>query len=200
MVANYLKNRHFFLFVVLFVLIILLSYIHLQKTSFESTQATPTPYPTSVLPPTLDGPFSVVKVEDGDTIIINMNDSQQTIRFVGIDTPEVQSQYRSAMCFGKEASAKTKELLVNQQVYLELDSDQNQIDKYNRLLRYVYRAGDNLFVSKYLVETGYATEYTYQGVPHKYQAEFRQAQVSARTRHLGLWDNRTCLVPPNPHD
>ena len=199
-----MKKRQFFLLFIFLLLIIYLFWIRYGfsqnltlNPQFNNTQ--PSVYPTSVLPSRLEGPFPVIKVLDGDTVDVEINSSIQTIRFVGIDTPEVSGPYRSAMWFGKEASGKTMELLEGQQVYLEIDSQLNLIDKYQRLLRYVYRASDNLFVSKYLVETGYATEYSYQGVAHKYQAEFRQAQSVARDNGLGLWNNKICPIPPNPH-
>lgn len=136
--------------------------------------------------------YTVVKVIDGDTI--DVQDQQlrvEKIRLVGINTPEVDSGITKAECFGSEASSKTKELLSNTQVKLEIDSSQNLVDKYGRLLRYVYRS-DGLFVNQYLVQNGYAFEYTYQGIPHKYQADFRQKQQSAHDNHLGLWDNSVC--------
>lgn len=138
------------------------------------------------------GLYLVYKVVDGDTI--EVQDPQlriQKVRLVGINTPEVASGVTQEECFGQEASGKTKELLNNTQVKLEIDSSQNLVDKYGRLLRYVYRS-DGLFVNQYLVENGYAFEYTYQGIPHKYQADFRQKQQSAHDNHLGLWDNSLC--------
>ncbi len=95
-------------------------------------------------------------------------------------------------CFGKEASSKTKELLTGESVYLEIDNPTNIVDKYGRLLRYVYRAKDDLFINRYLVEEGFAHEYTYQGQPHKYQTEFRSAEAAARAQNLGLWDTNVC--------
>ncbi len=194
-----MTKQRIFLILLLLSLFLYLLFLRHSLPAPSSVSATITPYPSAVLPPSLEGPYLVTQVLDGDTIDVEINDSVQKIRFVGLDTPEVQGPNRSAMCFGGEASAKTKELLTGQYVYLETDSPVNLIDKYDRLLRYIYRASDNLFISKYLVETGYATEYSYQGVAHKYQSEFRRAQAEARSNNRGLWNPRTCATVPNPH-
>lgn len=194
-----MKKRQIFLILLLFSLLLYLLFLRFDLPTPSPGSAIITPYPSAILPSKLEGPFKVIQVLDGDTIEVEINASVQKIRFVGLDTPEVQGPNRSAMCFGADASAKTKELLSGQSVYLETDSPINLIDKYDRLLRYIYRTSDNLFISKYLVEFGYATEYSYQGVAHKYQSEFRRAQETARSQIRGLWNPRNCATPPNPH-
>jgi hypothetical protein len=93
-------------------------------------------------------------------------------------------------CFGVEASNKAKELLSGKKVRIETDPTQGTYDKYNRLLAYIYR-DDGLFYNKYMIEQGYAHEYTYDA-PYKYQAEFKNAQKLAQTNKAGLWSPSTC--------
>jgi hypothetical protein len=64
------------------------------------------------------------------------------------------------------------------------------LDKYGRLLAYVYRE-DGLFYNKYMIEQGYAHEYTYN-TPYKYQSEFKAAQKFAQENSRGLWSPDTC--------
>lgn len=134
--------------------------------------------------------YSVVSVVDGDTLKININGTTTTLRLIGIDTPETVDPRKTVQCFGKEASNKAKELLSGKKVRIEKDSTQGELDKYGRLLAYIYRE-DGLFYNKYMIEQGYAHEYTYN-LPYKYQAEFKAAEKSARENQLGLWSPNTC--------
>jgi micrococcal nuclease len=134
--------------------------------------------------------YSVVSVVDGDTIKINMGGTTETLRLIGIDTPETVDPRKPVQCFGIEASNKAKELLENKKVRIEKDSTQGERDKYSRLLAYIFRE-DGLFYNKYIIEQGYAHEYTY-GTPYKYQAEFKAAEKVARENLRGLWSPDTC--------
>lgn len=135
--------------------------------------------------------YLVSKVVDGDTIKVAWADEIVTIRMIGVDTPETVDPRKTVQCFGKEASAVTKQLLASSTVFLEIDPTQGVTDKYGRLLAYVHRAHDNLFINKYLIAEGYAHEYTY-AVPYQYQAEFKQAEKDAREAQKGLWDAEAC--------
>ena len=73
-----------------------------------SGRATPTPSPT----PLPKGEVIVTKVVDGDTIHVNLNGHDTTIRIIGIDTPETVDPRKPVQCMGKEASNRAKELLM----------------------------------------------------------------------------------------
>jgi micrococcal nuclease len=135
--------------------------------------------------------FLVDRVIDGDTIVISEEGHNETVRLLGIDTPETVDPRKPVQCFGEEASAETKSLLDGREVTLQSDPTQSDRDKYGRLLRYVFRA-DGLFVDEYLVKQGFAREYTYFGVPYKYQTAFRADQSAAQLAGLGLWATSTC--------
>jgi micrococcal nuclease len=136
------------------------------------------------------GYVKVLSVVDGDTIKVSIDGKTETLRLIGLDTPETVDPRKPVQCFGKEASNKAKELLTGKMVRLESDSTQGEIDKYKRLLRYVF-IEDGTFYNKWMIQNGYAHEYTYN-IPYKYQVEFKAAEKSAREQQLGLWNPSTC--------
>ncbi len=148
-----------------------------------------TPASTSTAP--TDG-LAVVRINDGDTIVVNQNGQEETVRLIGVDTPETKDPRKPVQCFGKEASNWTKSQLEGQRVRLEVDVTQGDRDRYNRLLAYVFRASDNLFINHTLITEGYGHEYTYQSNPYKYQSDFRAAEQAAREQGRGLWGADTC--------
>lgn len=134
----------------------------------------------------------VVRIVDGDTIVVLINGVQEKIRLIGVDTPEIFDPRGSAQCFGEEARAFTKSLLENKAIRLEADVSQDDRDKYGRLLRYVFLK-DGTFVNSKIITQGYGHEYTYRR-PYKHQAEFKNAELSARTAKKGLWAPDACGV------
>lgn len=134
--------------------------------------------------------YAVVRVVDGDTISINKNGSLETVRMIGVDTPETVHPSKPVQCFGQEASAKTKTWLEGRNIILEIDDTQGERDKYGRLLGYV-RRDDGLFINLELINQGYAHEYTYN-IPYKYQKEFQIAEKEASTSGRGLWAVGVC--------
>ncbi len=134
--------------------------------------------------------YSVIEVVDGDTLKISIDGKGTTLRLIGMDTPEVLDPRKPVQCFGAESSNKSKELLSMQKVRIEKDPTQGDLDKYGRTLAYIYRS-DGLFYNEYMIEQGYAHEYTYH-LPYKYQAEFKAAQKEAQENKRGLWSPNTC--------
>lgn len=139
---------------------------------------------------TQDG-LVVVKVHDGDTFVVDIQGQQETVRMIGLDTPETKDPRKPVQCFGRSASTWTKEHLTGRRVRLESDPTQGERDRYNRLLAYVWR-DDGLFINQTLIAEGYAHEYTYQSKPYKYQADFLAAERSARSESKGLWSVAAC--------
>jgi micrococcal nuclease len=134
--------------------------------------------------------YKVNYIYDGDTISILYKGRQKTIRLLGIDTPETVDPRKPVQCFGEQASLKTKELLNNRSISLVFNLNREQKDKYNRYLGYVYR-DDGLDINRYLIEHGYAREYTY-GKPYERQKEFRKLEKQAKERSIGLWNTDNC--------
>lgn len=137
------------------------------------------------------GTHRIIKVVDGDTAEIEINGQKRTVRFIGMDTPEVVDPRKTVQCFGREASKKGHELLEGKSVQLEYDSVVGEVDKYGRTLAYVILPSGEIYNQKMIAE-GYAHEYTYQSQVYKYQAQFKAAQQSAEAGQLGLWSPSTC--------
>jgi micrococcal nuclease len=138
----------------------------------------------------LSAPFAVTQVVDGDTIKAMVDGKETTFRLIGMDTPEVVDPRKPVQCFGKEASDKAKEMLEGKKVSLKMDISQGRSDKYGRTLAYVYLPDGTLF-NKYMIEEGYAHEYTYAD-PYEFQDEFKAAEKEARENGRGLWSPDTC--------
>lgn len=128
----------------------------------------------------------VLRVVDGDTIKVLIQDKEDTVRLIGIDAPETADPGKPAQCFGKEASDRAREVLMNKTIILESDSTQGDRDEYGRLLRYVFLQDGTNF-DRFMVSEGYAREYTFKNNIYKYQPEFIQAQQKAREENKGLW-------------
>ncbi len=134
--------------------------------------------------------YEVKKVDDGDTLQIFRYGRSEKVRFIGIDTPETVDPRKPVQCFGKEASAKTKQLLTGKTVRIEFDPVVGERDKYDRLLAYVWLG--NELINLTLLREGYAHEYTYRSQAYKYQSDFKQAEAGARQSEVGLWSPQTC--------
>ena len=128
----------------------------------------------------LDGEsVKVARVVDGDTIEV---EGGQTVRYIGINTPETVHPQKTVECFGREASNKNKELVEGK--FVQLEKDISETDKYGRLLRYVYV--DGVFVNELLVKEGFAHASSYPP-DIKYQDLINSAQEEARSHNKGLW-------------
>ncbi len=133
----------------------------------------------------------VVRVVDGDTINVEINGKVESVRYIGIDTPETVDPRKPVQCFGVEASKKNKELVEGKMVRLEKDITDR--DKYNRLLRYIWL--DDVLINQELVEQGFAKSYSYPP-DIKYQDKFVAAEKKAREDKLGLWTACTSETAP----
>ena len=158
------------------------------QKSVESLSTSPSIFPS--VSPTLAGFNKVIKVIDGDTIDVEINGKKETLRLIGINTPETVDPRKPVQCFGREASNKAKEVLSGKMVRLEADQTQGERDKYKRLLRYVFLEDGTNF-NKFMIVEGYAHEYTYN-IPYKYQKEFKEAEATAQKGKIGLWADAAC--------
>jgi micrococcal nuclease len=128
---------------------------------------------------------TLVRVVDGDTIDVDIHGTNERVRLIGIDTPETVKPNTPVQCFGPEASSHTKSLLPKGTV-LHLERDVEPRDKYQRVLAYVYRAADGLFVNLDVIERGYARLLTIPpNIAHA--NDFVAAARRARDSNLGLW-------------
>lgn len=132
----------------------------------------------------------VVRVVDGDTIVVLRGGDETKVRLIGINAPESVDPERPVQCYGKEAGLHMKMLLEGRSVQLTYDDTQDRYDKYGRLLAYVYR-DDGLFVNEEMIHDGYAYEYTFK-TPYVFQQEFKSTEREARSEVSGLWSPQTC--------
>jgi micrococcal nuclease len=130
------------------------------------------------------GLWHVTRVVDGDTINVALGGQKETVRLLGIDTPETHDPRKPVQCFGEVAAAHTKELLEGKNVRLEPDPTDSDRDKYHRLLRYVYLP-DGTLINAALVRDGYAFAYTI--FPLTKLDDFRALEADARDHNRGLW-------------
>jgi micrococcal nuclease len=158
-----------------------LLYQYSAQSATLGVQVTPTP---AIEATDYSPNYPVTRVVDGDTIKINYAGKTETVRLIGIDTPETVDPRKPVQCFGKEASDYLKSLLSGKSVQLEFDDSQGKRDKYNRLLAYIWLGGKSINLQ--MISEGFAFEYTYN-LPYKYQKLFKAAQKSAGSQNIGLW-------------
>lgn len=173
---KFIKSQKFKKLLIRFVLalfIILLGYLSEANTGVKTQLTNLSP-----------GTYQISKFHDGDTISVNMDNIEETIRFIGIDTPETQDPRKAVQCLGKAASEFTKNLIGDNPVRLEADPLSSNRDRYNRLLRYIYLP-DGRLVQAEIIKEGYGFAYT--SFPFTKSEEFSNYQRQAREQNKGLW-------------
>jgi micrococcal nuclease len=175
-----------------------------DPTEAEPSNPDPTESPpirgTSIPAPLFDTPAmpadiedsaaQVVDVIDGDTLDVRLDGRVERVRLIGLNTPESVDPRRPVQCFGVEASAFTKSLVLEETIYLEYDNTQGERDQFDRLLAYVWLA-DGRLLNLELIGGGYAAQYTFN-TPYLYRDLFRSAERAARDSEAGLWSPQTC--------
>lgn len=129
--------------------------------------------------------YDVVGISDGDTIKVRISGVKESIRIIGLDTPETRKPNAPVQCFGKEASSNMQSLVQSKQVQLEADPSQGERDRYGRLLRHVF-VGGSTNVALAQIEGGFGKEYTYDG-PYAHRLEYLAAMNRAKTAKRGTW-------------
>jgi micrococcal nuclease len=130
------------------------------------------------------GQYAVLEVLDGDTIIVSMDGRPETIRMIGLDTPETHHPNKPVQCFGQAAGDNLARLVGFNAVRLEADPLSQNRDRYDRLLRYVYLEDGTLLNAKQ-IEQGFA--FAYLGFPFSKSQEFKTLEVRAQATGRGLW-------------
>ncbi|MFN0025931.1 MAG: thermonuclease family protein [Acidimicrobiales bacterium] len=134
---------------------------------------------------------SVVRVVDGDTLEVALPAGRERVRLIGIDTPESVNPDSEVECYGVAASEHLADLLPKG-TEVELVRDVELRDRYDRLLAYVFRRSDGLFVNLAMASEGYAN--TLSIAPNLTFADDMTAAVAqARQAGLGLW--QACPEP-----
>jgi endonuclease YncB( thermonuclease family) len=131
----------------------------------------------------------VVRVVDGDTIVVDRGRGNEKLRYIGMDTPETVDPNSPVEWMGPQASKANSALVAGRTVWLE--KDVSEVDRYGRLLRDVWlrdgsRPGGWLFVNLELVRTGFAQVSTFPP-DVRYVDLLLAAERSARDAGIGLW-------------
>jgi len=135
------------------------------------------------------GPTStvlVVRVVDGDTIQIEADGERHTVRYIGIDAPELARDGQPAEPLAAEATEANADLVAGRRVVLE--RDRSELDRFGRLLRYVWLAdgGGWRLINEELVRAGLAEARSYAPDTAR-QNRLDGAESSARDAGRGLW-------------
>ena len=132
----------------------------------------------------------LIRVVDGDTIIARVNNIEERIRIIGINTPESVRPNSPVECFGRESSEYISQLFSNDnKLRIKSDPTQDARDRNGRLLAHVFL--NNINIAQQMIMDGYGYEYTYRE-PYIYQSEYKNAERIARENNRGLWSPETC--------
>jgi len=126
----------------------------------------------------------LVYVFDGDSMEVEVNGTVEGVRLLGINAPEGDE------CYGDEARDALTDLIADHDLVLIRGSG-GDIDRYGRLLRYVFIDGEN--VNERMLAGGYAV--TLQG-NHRYNDEFVEIGNLAADAGLGMWAPDACGPAP----
>jgi micrococcal nuclease len=155
--------------------------------------ATPTstgelvPSPRSTFGPT--GPTieaTVVRVVDGDTIVVAYGGDEYKVRYIGMDAPETKDPNSPVEFMGPQATTANTALVKGKTVFLE--KDVSEVDQYDRLLRYVW-VNDGIvwtLVNRELVRQGLAIARSYPP-DVRYDDLYRAAATDAQLSGLGMY-------------
>ena len=123
---------------------------------------------------------------DGDTIKVKIKGEVKTVRMLAVDTPESVKPENKIEYYGKEAGEFTcKKIKKAKKIELEYDPNSDKVDKYDRVLAWVFIDGSLLQAE--MVEKGYA-KIAYLYGNYKYTDILKEKQEKAVAKGIGVWD------------
>lgn len=148
-----------------------------------------------------NGVYTVSYIIDGDTIQIrDKNGAEAKVRFLAVDTMEMNSKNPRDKCLAKQQKNFTKENLFEKEVKLILDPTQPKIDKYKRILAYVFVVPENTtdntnldYFNDLLIKTGNAKVYRASPPATNYQ-KYLDLQKQSEISKKGIWDLNNCKL------
>ncbi len=154
-----------------------------------SAASTGSPVATSAAP---GSAASVIRVVDGDTLKARIAGRTETVRVIGVDSPESVKPDTPVECFALRASDEARRLLpTGGAILLEPDPTQATRDRYGRLLAHVLLADGTLYAER-MIRGGFGIHDIHGGVPSIHAGPLAAAEVAARTAQRGLWSPATC--------
>ncbi len=162
------------IYIILFAVLCLSAYFYSkQKTSIKNYTA---------LESKIEN-VKLLKIADGDTITVLLNNKKERVRIIGINSLELNT--KSALAY--KAKEELKKLLKNERVDLEINPFKKR-DKYGRILAKVYRASDKLWVEGFLLENGLAVKYIFESYGFD-KAKLIEKENIAKKNKKGIWQN-----------
>ncbi|MBP1724161.1 MAG: micrococcal nuclease-like protein [Deltaproteobacteria bacterium] len=132
----------------------------------------------------------VIRVFDGDTILVRIKGHEEFVRLREIDAPEMGSRKQQGQePWGRKAREFALSRLKDRKVRLETDGREER-DAYGRLLAYAF-VGDS-FLNREMVQSGNAFFYR-APIRGKYAAHLEEAEEAARNKGIGVWDRKKGL-------
>jgi micrococcal nuclease len=178
-----MDNKKPFSLFLLFIFLLGLFALTGSKIHFEKMYD-PRPRVLSMFTQTPEGFYKVIDNADGDTLHILIDGKEETVRLLGVDTPETKDPRKPVQCFGHQASDFTKQLVTGKAVHLIPDPSQTDRDTFGRLLRYVYFE-DGTTLNERLVYEGYA--FAYEKYPTMRLEKMKELEHDAQVHKRGLW-------------
>lgn len=130
----------------------------------------------------------VVRVVDGDTLVVRVAGKSERIRVLGINTPETKKPGTPVECFGPQATKNAKRWVNarRDRVTLTIDVAASDRDRYGRLLRYVEPRGTGRDLSSEQVSSGFAEVASY-GQQLRRLGALERAERAAKRANRGRW-------------
>jgi len=189
-----------------------------SSTPTATMAPTPTATPTHTPTATDSGPktewtVTVIDIVDGDTLDVRMpDDSKETIRLLGVDSPETSGSVSPSEWEGipdtedgrqwlrdwarQAETYATERFDEGQEIYIETDESADRRGSHDRLLVYAYQSETTAkSFNLCLIENGYARMYDTQ---FSKRATFSQAETDAQSTDTGVWGYETPTDTPTP--
>ena len=123
------------------------------------------------------------KCIDGDTISVIINKEEKKVRFIAVDSPEIDKEEPYSI----EAKEFTCNLVTQaKKLYLEYDKNSDETDKYDRIIAWVW--ADDILVQKELIKDGYA-RLAYLYSEYKYTSELNKFESVAKEEKKNIWSD-----------
>ena len=132
----------------------------------------------------IDPRYDVVRIIDGVTVEIKYKSKLTSVQLFGVNAPETTVHpSKPPEPYGQEAHNYLKELLLDDSIFLRFD--EHMRDQYDRILGYVNRSSDGVFVNLEMLREGYAKvdlRYAF-----KYEELFTDYESRAKADRRGMW-------------
>lgn len=143
--------------------------------------------PATTPPPVTNGErVELVRVDDGDSLVVRTGDEEVRLRLIGVNAPE------RGECLDAEATEALKDLVTGHTIEIEADAD--PFDRFGRLLRYVWADGE--LVNAEMARHGLAIARAFPPNVAR-QDTLEDAEAEAREARVGLWDPTACGGDPS---